>query len=121
MSQRTNGDKIHSGLSVGSYILQVYPSAAFHRNMPLSVSATRNRISHLLDGHVVQQDRFCAVLESFFQIRQGSHLDFYGLRTTPVPRGPVQHGPEASRQLDVIVLDEHPVRKIEAMIQTAAA
>jgi len=50
--------------------------------------------------------------ESFFQLRQRAHFDFDRLRTAPVAMSSLQHGCEASRQGNVIVLDEYAVRKI---------
>ena len=76
MSQRTYGNEIDSGLSIGSHVFQADPAGAFHGDVPFSMRTTRHGFLSLLDRHVIQQDRFRAVFESFFQLCQGSHLDF---------------------------------------------
>ena len=56
-----------------------------------------------------------------FQFLQRANFHFDDLRTTAVAHSPLQSRNDVARQGGVIILDEHPVGKIEPMILSSAA
>src|SRR5882672_464830 len=80
-----------------------------------------HRLPNVSRGHIVKQDGFGTALESKPHVRQRPHFDFDRLIAAPVPDGAIQCIRRASRQRDMVVLDQYAVGKIQSVILSSAA
>ncbi len=98
----------------------VIPPEASRGTGKLEFADPLDCLTHLIGRHIVEQHRFSAMLQNGIEFLQRAHLDLDLLGTTPIAQRPFQRLDRATRQSDVIVLDQHTVAEIEAMIMAAA-
>ena len=72
-------------------------------------------------GHVVEQQRFGAMIERQVEFGEIAHFDVDGLSGLAAFFGAGEDLLDATAERDVIVLDENAVGEIEAMVFAAAA
>ena len=77
--------------------------------------------AHVLDRHVVEEKGFGSVGNREFHFLQLADFDFDGLRTTAVVMRALERGHDSSGERDVIVLNQHTIGKVEAVILAATA
>ena len=121
MGQRTNADVVDAGLSIKAHVLQIDAAGCFQRNASRVAAHALHARAHQLGSHVIEQQRFAAVLQSFLELGHGADLDLDGLLAAAIAMGALERLLDAARHGNVIVLDEHAVGEIEAVIVSAAA
>ena len=121
MRQRADRDEIHARLRIGAHVLQVDSAGALERNPPRLPRTNLDRLAHILNAHVVEQDRLRPVLQRLLQFFERPHFNLDRLPAAPVVEGALQRRNRAPGQRNVIVLDQHAVGEIQPVILAAAA
>ncbi len=80
-----------------------------------------DRLAHMLDADMVEQDRLRAMVQRLLQFLQRPHFNFDRLPAAPVADRALQRRNRASSQRNVIALDQHAVGEIQPVILPAAA
>ena len=94
---------------------------AFDRKAFLELTAAVDGFADVFNGHVVEEQSFGAVGESFVDLFERADFDFDGLGAATVAMGKIERGNDAAGERDVIVLDEDAVGEIEPVILAATA
>ena len=94
---------------------------SFPRFLPSFLFDARDGAADLGGGHVVEQNGFGAVGESFVEFLRGAHLDLHALRRLALRERALEDRRDAAAESDVVVLDENAGGEIDAMIGSAAA
>src|SRR5437899_11741193 len=119
MGQRTDRDKIYASVGVGADVLQSNAARTFQRQPLLQTRATVYCLSHIVDGHVVEQHGFGAMLQRLLRLFQRTDLDFNRLRAAPVTVSTLQRASNSARQGDVIIISPTSVGEIKTKIRTS--
>ena len=120
MGQRPHRNEVHAGFSVGAYVLQRDSARGFQRHGEIEFADPLDRLTNLVRRHVVQQHRLGAMFQYPIEFLQRADLYFNLLRAAPIVQCSFDGLDRAPRQSNVIVLDQHTVAEIEAMIMAAA-
>ena len=125
MSKRADGNKIDTRLGVCADILEANAARTFKRNASAVFSgqlansarppASRPRTTCCRAGWLHRRWR------EPLQLVKGANFDLDGLRSPAIAMRSFERGRDPAGQCDVVILDEHAVGKIEAVILSAAA
>ena len=126
MRQETDRNKIDTRLRISTYIFQSNPTRAFDgdaaiRFRRVGLRASLHGSADVFGRHIVEENGFGAGSQRLFEFPHGAYFDFDWLRTPAVAVRSLQRRNESAGQGDVVVLDEHTVGKIEAVILASAA
>src|SRR4051794_37093236 len=121
VGQSADADVVDASLGIEANILQIDAAGGFERDAPRMAADALHTGAHQVGRHVVEQHRFAAVLQSFLELGHGAALDLYRLLAATVAMGALERLRHAARHGDVIVLDEHAIGEIEAVVVSATA
>ena len=121
LGQRTYRNEIYARLGVCPHVLEIDSTCALERNPARVSRADLDRFTNIFNAHMVEKNRLGTVLQCLLQLFEGTDFDFDRLPSATVVDHTLERRDRASRQHNVIVLDQYTIRKIQAMILTPAA
>src|SRR5579862_558434 len=121
MCEQTDGDEVDAGLSVGADVFEADAAGALEGDAALVLRTALHRTPDVVDAHVVEQDGFGADAQGLLQFVKIAELDLDWLGAAAIAHSPVKRGNDATRQCDVVVFNQNPVGKIEAVVHPSPA
>ena len=74
--ERTDGDEVDTGLGVRADVLEGDAAGAFDGDTLFELAAAVNGFANVVEGHVIEQQSFGAVCESFLDLFEGADFNF---------------------------------------------
>src|SRR5215813_1437157 len=121
MRERANGDVVHPGKSILADIFEHNSTRRFNRDCEAAAAYDAHSLFHFRGRHVVEQKRFCTVVERFIQLVESAHFNIDRLPWLAQFMRPLKYLFDTAAQRNVVVLNEDAVREIDAVILAAAA
>src|SRR5947209_19996694 len=99
----------------------MHSSRTLRRHAPAVLACPRYALLYGCRSHVVEQHGLGAMLERLFEFGKGAYLDLNGLFAAAIAVGALERRRNPACQRNVIVLDEHSIGEVEAVVVPATA
>ena len=121
VSESADGNIVGAGEGVFADVLDRDAAGGFDGNFETSFTDELDGFFDVGRGHVVEEERFGAVVESELELGLVAYFDVDGLARLAALFGPGKDFFDAAAEGDVVVLDENAVGEVEAMVFSASA